>query len=184
MYKTSDDARFVRNRAVLQRAFIELVKEKRSAKISVKELTTRANVNRMTFYSHYDEVNDVLLEIVDGMTEEILAGQADRSAFDIDSLLEDSNRVMESEKEFFRVAAQTDDLGLFRNRFRAAFKRIFAEELKRTSNLSGARLDLAASTIASGVSYAYFDWLCGTFGDMSQEELASYLRHYVEVLTK
>ncbi len=184
MYKTSDDTRFIHNRSMLQRAFIELVKEKRSAKISVKELTDRAQVNRMTFYSHYEEVTDILLEITDGMTEEILAGQEGRDAFDIEALLEDSNKTMQSEIEFFRVAAETDDLGLFRNGFRAAFKRIFEEELERSSELSGVQLELAASTMASGVSYAYFDWLAGEFGDISKEELGAYLKHYVQVLSR
>ena len=79
MYRTSDDLRFVKNREALQRAYIDLVKQKGSGNVSVKELTERARVNRMTFYSHYDTVGDILSEYVDEMTTQILDARVVRA---------------------------------------------------------------------------------------------------------
>ena len=179
MYKSSNDLRFTKNRDALQRAYIDLVREKRSTKITVKELTQRAHVNRMTFYSHYESTNDILSEITDGMTEEILAGQAERESVDIASLLNDATAVMQREIDFFRLVAMDESMDLCREKFRAAFRRIFIEELARGGSVKEAELQLAADIIASGVSYAFFDWLSGEFEGMTLDELAGYLEHFV-----
>ena len=65
MYRTSDEPRFAKKKQALQRAFIDLTLTKQTTRITVKELTEHAGVNRMTFYSHYDEVSDILREFVD-----------------------------------------------------------------------------------------------------------------------
>ena len=179
MYKSSNDLRFTKNRDALQRAYIDLVREKKSTRITVKELTQRARVNRMTFYSHYESTNDILSEITDGMTEEILAGQAGRESVDIASLLNDATAVMQREIDFFRLVAMDESMDLCREKFRAAFRHIFTEELVRDRRKTGAELQLAADVIASGVSYAFFDWLSGGFGELSQDELAAYLERFV-----
>ncbi len=62
MYKTSNDRRFLRNKKTFQQAFIDLVIEKEDTHFSIAELTRKADLNRMTFYAHYDIVEDVFLE--------------------------------------------------------------------------------------------------------------------------
>lgn len=52
------------SKIMLKNALIDLLKEKGSvAKISVKELCERAELNRSTFYAHYTEPKDLLNEI-------------------------------------------------------------------------------------------------------------------------
>ena len=53
MYKTSNDRRFKKNKKEIRRAFIDLVIEKGYDKLTISEITERADINRMTFYSHY-----------------------------------------------------------------------------------------------------------------------------------
>ena len=54
MYKTSNDRRFKKNKKEIRRAFIDLVIEKGYDKLTISEITERADINRMTFYSHYE----------------------------------------------------------------------------------------------------------------------------------
>lgn len=183
MYRVSDDLRFVKNRAALQRAFKDLVVEKQSGRITVKELAERAHVNRMTFYSHYDAIDDVLAEIVDGMVNEILSGQRERATFDSEALLHDSDAVMQRDIAFFRSAAKDEGMGAFRTILRSGYRTIFAEGLaKRPALLGGTQLELAAATVASGVAYAFFDWLAGDLPGVSKSELETYLARYIDVL--
>ena len=181
MYRTSNDLRFAKNREALRRAYIDLVKQQGTASITVKALTERANVNRMTFYSHYDTIADILTEYVDDMTAAILSDGPESSETGIAGLLERATALMRQEIEFFRLVAQTDGFETFRNRFRRAFRRIFEEELGRTLGLEGPRLTIAADMVASGVTYAYLDWLAGEYGDLPLEEL---IAHFEALLAR
>jgi len=181
MYRTSNDLRFVKNREALRRAYIDLVKQKGTATITVKELTERARVNRMTFYSHYDTVGDILSEFVDEMTATIIEANTSQNGADVSALFEKATELMQQEIDFFRLVAREDGFEQFRNRFRIAFRHIFEEELKRSNNLVGTQLTIAADMVASGVTYAYLDWLVGEFGDLTLEEMLS---HFEETIAR
>lgn len=47
----------------IKRAFLSLYKEKRIEKISIKEITDKAGVNRGTFYAYYLDIYDLLEQI-------------------------------------------------------------------------------------------------------------------------
>lgn len=50
---------------LIKQALFELLKTKDIYKISVKELCDKADVNRTTFYAHYAQPEDVLMEVED-----------------------------------------------------------------------------------------------------------------------
>lgn len=174
MYRTSTDLRFVKNREALQRAYIDLVREKASGSITVSELTARARVNRMTFYAHYETVGDILTELVDGMVAEILAATEAHGA-DIARLLEAATAVMSREIDFFRLVAKAEGFEQFKGRFRSGFRQIFARALAAGGEGEIRNVKLTADVMASGVTYAYLDWLAGDYGAMSRDELAARL---------
>ena len=62
--KTKNNQRTRLSKLLFKNALMDLLKEKGSvAKISVRELCDRAELNRSTFYAHYNEPNDLLMEI-------------------------------------------------------------------------------------------------------------------------
>jgi AcrR family transcriptional regulator len=56
------DRRVQRTRQALRKALVELIQEKGYDAISVEEITQRANLGRATFYLHYKDKDDILLE--------------------------------------------------------------------------------------------------------------------------
>lgn len=52
--------RMTRTRKALIEAFVELVNERDFEKVSVQDLTKRAQINRATFYAHYQDKYDLL----------------------------------------------------------------------------------------------------------------------------
>src|SRR5512140_985577 len=64
------DRRIQRTRLALRSALLELIKEKGFDSISVEEITERANVGRATFYLHYKDKEDLLLEEFSEMANE------------------------------------------------------------------------------------------------------------------
>jgi len=68
--KNKADRRIQRTRQSLRTALLELIKEKSYDVISTEEITERANVGRATFYLHYKDKEDLLLEEFSEMANE------------------------------------------------------------------------------------------------------------------
>lgn len=61
---TKNNQRTRISKLLFKNALMDLLKEKGSiSKVSVRELCDRAELNRSTFYAHYQEPNDLLIEI-------------------------------------------------------------------------------------------------------------------------
>jgi AcrR family transcriptional regulator len=58
------DRRVRRTRFLLEQAFFELLAEKTFEAISVKDITERADVNRATFYDHFQDKYNMLDEVI------------------------------------------------------------------------------------------------------------------------
>jgi len=67
-HSTGEDRRIIRTKSALNRAFLELVKEKGYESVTIEEITSRANIGRTTFYLHYQDKEDLLLE---GLEEQL-----------------------------------------------------------------------------------------------------------------
>lgn len=67
------DLRIIRSKKMIKEAFINLVEEKGYENITIKDISDKAMINRKTFYSHYESVNalflDILKEHVDVLVE-------------------------------------------------------------------------------------------------------------------
>ena len=171
MYKQSNDLRFVKNRTAMQRAFIDLAKEKGYQAVRVKDVTERANVNRMTFYAHYDSLADVVREFTDSIVVEIENRCSSLDRFDVRAFFECASEAMYREIDFFRMVATDESCAFCRTQFRTAFERLLKAELARSSGLEGFRFEVVADMLASGVTYAYLDWLAGKYGDEPLDRL-------------
>jgi AcrR family transcriptional regulator len=68
--KNKIDRRIQRTCQALRAALLELIKEKGYDSISIEDITERANVGRATFYLHYKDKEDLLLEEFSAMTNE------------------------------------------------------------------------------------------------------------------
>lgn len=68
--KPKTDRRVQRTRQILRQSLMALVKEKGYENISVEEITSRANLGRATFYLHYHDKEDLLLDEFSEMAKE------------------------------------------------------------------------------------------------------------------
>jgi len=70
MEKTMDP-RFLRTRQLIMNSFMQLTIEKEFKDITIKDITTRATVNRATFYYHFFDKYDLLEKV---LAEDVLKG--------------------------------------------------------------------------------------------------------------
>lgn len=87
------DPRVRRTRRILQDALVSLILEKDYASISIKEITDRAEVAYITFFRHYNGIDELLIEVLDvGLAELLqhigaLAGKTEDSAIEMEGRL-------------------------------------------------------------------------------------------------
>lgn len=173
MYKSSKDRRFIKNKKEIRRAYIDLVIEKGYKKITISDIAERADINRMTFYSHYDAVEDVFYEFLDDMEEEIFEAIKKEANFDMDYFFNLLSELMYQEIEFFSYVAKEGNCSDFRSAFRKTIKKLFRmnsagnQEYKESEQI--VVQDLASVCIA----YSYLDWLAGEYGDMEINQVTA-----------
>ena len=64
------DLRIVRTKKMLHQALIELMKEKTFEEIKVCDICDKAMINRSTFYAHYDDKYELLLDFINTLKSE------------------------------------------------------------------------------------------------------------------
>jgi AcrR family transcriptional regulator len=67
------DRRSRRTRRMLKEAFFALVLEKGYDTVTIEDITERADLGRTTFYLHYRDKEELLLESIDAIAEELIA---------------------------------------------------------------------------------------------------------------
>lgn len=60
MQNNNTDLRIIRTKESIRVALVELIEEKGFEAITVKDITTRAKINRGTFYAHYQDKYDLM----------------------------------------------------------------------------------------------------------------------------
>ena len=68
----ADSRRTQMTKTLLKTALIELLQEKPLHKISVKELCDRADLNRTTFYLHYEDQTELFNDLVSNLEKDLI----------------------------------------------------------------------------------------------------------------
>jgi AcrR family transcriptional regulator len=95
MRSDKDDRRVKYTKMVLKESFIKLLEKKDISQISIKEICEDADINRATFYAHYNDQFDLLKKIEDELLDNINAHIAE-----FDPINNDKNAVLLAEKIF------------------------------------------------------------------------------------
>jgi AcrR family transcriptional regulator len=68
---SNQDRRITRTKAAIRKALVSLIGEKGFDAISIKDITTKAGINRGTFYLHYKDKFDLLDQTLEDITGDI-----------------------------------------------------------------------------------------------------------------
>lgn len=79
--KTKVDPRVIRTRQLIKDAFIDLLQEMDINKITVNSIAERATVNRVTFYLHYRDIQDMMEKMALEMGEKLGQIMRDSTAY-------------------------------------------------------------------------------------------------------
>lgn len=65
-----DDLRVIKTRKLIYQTLLELMKEKTFEEIKVSDICSRAMINRSTFYAHYEDKYELLVDFLSNLKEE------------------------------------------------------------------------------------------------------------------
>lgn len=179
LYKTSKDKRFQKNKKDIRKAWIELTMEKGYGKVSISDIAKRADINRMTFYAHYDEVSDIFTEFVDDMENVLMHAIKKNPEMTLDEFLRLANTLMFQEIAFFQYVAKEGNCSDFRVAFQKAFKKLIEVNFSKDCNLTDVERNIEADLASVCIAYAYLDWLAGEYGDVELDVVIQHLENLI-----
>jgi AcrR family transcriptional regulator len=132
------DPRVRRTRSMLREALVSLLLEKDFASISIKEITTRADVAYITFFRHYESLDALLMEVLEeglgGLLVHIetLAKQSETSALETEGRL--IFEYIEQKADLFRILLKSQSVTRVRRQVVQNIARIFQKSCLPLAN--------------------------------------------------
>ncbi|NUM48954.1 MAG: TetR/AcrR family transcriptional regulator C-terminal domain-containing protein [Anaerolineales bacterium] len=125
----------IRSRKLIRQAFVELVQEKPVEKITVTDIVQRADINRGTFYAHYQDTRAVIEQIENEIIEkmfEFLGEFRYKNFFQNPlPLLENISNYLEEDLEFYRILINASGS----EPFLLKLKRLFVQYMETDSDI-------------------------------------------------
>ncbi len=99
--KPQNDLRYIKTENLIQNTFCDMLREMDYSQITIKELTSRAMINRKTFYLHYNSLDELLGRLQTDIYSQVLELASDiRLPRDLEKLVQ----------IFFLFCTQKDDI--------------------------------------------------------------------------
>ncbi|MGP0638035.1 TetR/AcrR family transcriptional regulator [Staphylococcus xylosus] len=161
-----EDRRVRKTKNAIKQAFIKLLAEKELERITIQDITTLADINRGTFYLHYEDKYLLLSDLED----EILAGLADETGT-YKLVLQDSNSEdfakifsekilkniilhIQKDIDFYLVIFKLDRKSHLEDKISELMYANMAENISNKQNISGIPLDYFHSYV-SGATISF-----------------------------
>ena len=158
------DPRVKRTRRLLRDALVSLILKKDFASITIREITERAEVAYITFYRHYESLDQLLMEVLDeGLVElmthiEALARQSDPSSLETEGRL--IFEYIEQKADLFRILLKSQSVTRIRKKVVSNISTIFQKScvpLERLGNQ--VTINMASNHIATSLLSLIEWWL-------------------------
>lgn len=164
---------------MLEEAYVELLAEKKPEKITVTDITRRADLNRGTFYAHFDDINDLETSLMDELFERltiVLSQIMDTSFLENPRPILDSiGEFLEENRQIISRLLETKNLlpisVTIERRLREQVRHILLEKYPD----SVPDVYFTADYVSGGILHAYEEWLLGDYGDVSMAEINDFL---------
>ena len=167
----------MRSRENIRKAYVELIHEKGTINITVKELVERADVNRSTFYAHYQDIYAVLEEIENEIVQKMFtfldASEHTELLYNPLPFLMRIGAELERNREFYRLLIETSGSVAFIQKLKGVFLKQMLTDKKAFSQVKRQREFLVCMNLLAGGGVDLLcDWVTGKI-DVPMKELAS-----------
>ncbi len=175
------DRRIEKTKAAIWDAYIQILMEgKGNKKVTVTEIARKANIDRKTFYLHYDSVEDVMKEYCGQMVAQCMARLKNEmdggKVFSVKLLFEVFNQFIAGNMDLFEILSLQKDGNYFwqeiKNMTAAALRFVAKEQLSFTET----QLYVFCEFYMSGIISVYTLWIQNKI-PVPAEELAEMVKN-------
>lgn len=153
----------IRSRKLIKQAFVELMQEKDIDKMTIKDIVTKADINRGTFYAHYTGIHDVREqignEILSALLKFVDEFQHSRLMINPLPLLLTIASFLEKDVEFYRLLINAQSSVTFLNKLKTLLMdKILSDEKTLSTIKNKDQLQIIVNLFTSGTVGLYQDW--------------------------
>ena len=157
------DRRVERTRNAIICAFKEMIIEKEFKDITIKELAERANINRKTFYLHYESMEEILFDLSIELTDQIFESLNNKGFFapdcyDINILVDCIDNIINVNYELTRKIISSDSYRFFSRNIRDLIKDSFLRKIRAKIKVNEYMMNIVSDYVASGFAKVLKDW--------------------------
>ena len=163
----------VRSRKMIIAALVDLLQEKPLDKITVTDVTNRAQINRGTFYAHYADIPDVInymIQRIFSQIREILDGQQWKLEELPEALTQQIERILKEDLDFCQKVMASSAASLMKEQLVNIVVDYFLQHEEEFSSGDHGQFVLNIRFCAGGLSNLYQDWFAGKL-DVTLQEL-------------
>lgn len=121
----SIDARVRYTRMIIEKSFLELLRDKPVAKITVSELCVKAQINRATFYKHYQDIPQLLEKLEGDLFAQIREMFRDQAENMETMLLDMMNYTRREWERFMALGSDNGDPNLMMKTFLICYENAY-----------------------------------------------------------
>lgn len=177
------DRRIIKSKKALKDSLLSLMELKDFKKITITEIVQLADVNRGTFYKHYQYKEDVLNEIIDDVITDLIASYRDpyknKNTFDVGKLSSNAVKVFEhvnNHSNFYTLIVNSKVLSGFHYKICDILTTLTLQDLSDDASTSTINRELAASYHSHAIFGMIIEWVNSGFkyssGYMAEQLLA------------
>lgn len=152
-----------KTKKLIKNTFAELLHEKKNIhKISVTELVNKADINRSTFYSHYDDIYQVAEDIKAETMKAFFSGKNLLGLQDIEPFFDDIGAYIKENDYFFKLIFSSAEVTNFVRRLGKICKDKIYNALKNDYAIKDKHLlELEISTFSDGLAMQFIRYYHG-----------------------
>jgi len=155
----------------LKNALILLMEKKNFRTITITDIVTLADLNRGTFYKHYQTKEELLNELIDDVLEDLIKAYKDpylhTDKFMVSELTTSSIKIFEhvvSYSNFYTIIVNSNVLPGFQNKICDILKELTKQDLVEVNNTNNnINIELFSSYTAYALFGLIMEWVKGGF---------------------
>lgn len=170
-----------KTRNLIRNTFSELLMEEKSInKVTVSKLVERADINRGTFYNHYDNIFSIAKEFEDEVLEILIDSSKEfNNVNDIFNFCDDVVIYLKENEEMYKMILSSKDPLAFLEKLNNMLQENLFEYLKKSNNKKGTRMNI--SFYVDGVLNQALRYFNGNV-DYDLDDLNVYMKKWFKIL--
>lgn len=157
------DRRIKKTKEAIQTSFFKLIEENKTTKITITDIAKLANIDRKTFYLHYNTPTDIIIEFCSQKTQEFFEHLESEDFFDkpldTQNVFDAIYELIQKDLSLYQMLASHPVYDAFWEKFKEMCVQNAIDAYSKRLDISPLSLDIYVDYVFSGVISIYRRYL-------------------------